>query len=349
MVIISINRSIRMTAQSTHLKVKIYSDELPNIPWEEKPAGHHDVFWRSERNPIIPRDLLPTSNSIFNSAVVPFRGEFAGVFRCDNRSRYMQIHTGLSKNGIDWHIDEDRIQFKSAVAGKDPFPFLYGYDPRVCWLEDRYYVTWCNGFHMYPTIGVGYTYDFKDFYQLENAFLPFNRNGVLFPRKINDKYVMLSRPSDNGHTPFGDIFCSQSPDMIHWGHHRYVMGTLPYSWQSTKVGAGPVPIETSEGWLLFYHGVLTSCNGFVYSMGVALLDLDEPWKVLYRGEDYLLSPQRLYECVGDVPNVVFPCASLVDSKTGRLAIYYGGADTVTCLAFAYVDDVIDYVKHNSVL
>jgi beta-1,4-mannooligosaccharide/beta-1,4-mannosyl-N-acetylglucosamine phosphorylase len=157
---------------------------------------------------------------------------------------------------------------------------------------------------------------------------------------------MLNRPSDNGHTPFGDIFYSESPDMTHWGCHRFVMGATQ-GWQSTKIGAGPTPIETSEGWLLIYHGVLTSCNGFVYSMGAALLDIDQPWKVIYRTEPYLLSPQMLYECVGDVPNVAFPCAALADAVTGRLAIYYGGADTVTCLAFAYVNELIDFTKHNS--
>ena len=93
--------------------------------------------------------------------------------------------------------------------------------------------------------------------------------------------------------------------------------------------------------------MLTSCNGFVYSFGAALLDLDQPWKVAYRTEPYLMSPQMLYECVGDVPNVVFPCASLVDAPTGRIAIYYGAADTVTGLAFCYIDEVIDFVKHNS--
>ena len=186
----------------------------------------------------------------------------------------------------------------------------------------------------------------KEFYQLENAFLPFNRNGVLFPRKINGKYYMLSRPSDNGHTPFGDIFLSESPDLIYWGKHRYVMGTTG-GWQSTKIGAGPVPIETSEGWLLIYHGVLTSCNGFVYSIGAALLDIDEPWKVRYRTKPYILSPQTYYECVGDVPNVVFPCATLHDSATGRIAIYYGGADTVVALAFAHVDELVEFTINNS--
>ena len=126
------------------------------------------------------------------------------------------------------------------------------------------------------------------------------------------------------------------------------MGTKG-GWQSTKIGAGPTPIETKEGWLLFYHGVLTSCNGFVYSFGAALLDLDQPWKVMHRTASYLLSPQTLYECVGDVPNVAFPCAALTDAATGRIAIYYGCADTVTGLAFCQVDEVIDFVKSNSAL
>ena len=159
--------------------------------------------------------------------------------------------------------------------------FIEAYDPRVVEIEGRYLVTWCNNYHGY-TIGMGYTEDFKRFYQMENSFLPFNRNGVLFPRKIKGDYVMLSRPSDTGHTPFGDIFLSHSPDLVHWGRHRHVMAPKRdrANWQCTKIGAGPVPIETTEGWLLIYHGVLTSCNGFVYHMGAALLDLDQPWKVL---------------------------------------------------------------------
>ncbi len=324
----------------------ILGPALPNIPWEERRAGCGDVLWRSERNPIIPRDLIPSSNSIFNSAVVTYKDGFAGVFRCDSRTRQMQLHSGKSADGVRWTLQNERIRFipdNPMVAEINEF--VYAYDPRVCWLDDRYYVTWCNGYHG-PTIGVGYTHDFETFYQLENAYLPYNRNGVLFPRQIGGKYAMLSRPSDTGHTPFGDIFYSESPDMAHWGRHRFVMKPAS-GWQSTKVGAGPIPIETTEGWLLIYHGVLTSCNGYVYSMGAALLDIDRPWQVMYRTEPYLLSPQRLYEQVGDTPNVAFPCAALADAPTGRIAVYYGGADTVTCLAFGYVDELIDFVKHNS--
>jgi len=316
---------------------------LPKIPWEDRPPGCSDVVWRYSRNPIITRDAVPGANSIFNSAVVPFNGAFAGVFRCDTTARDMQIHAGFSDDGIRWRIEPQRIQF--VCDDPEIGQFVYGYDPRVCWIEDRYWVTWCNGYYG-PTIGVAYTYDFRTFYQLENAFLPYNRNGVLFPRRINGKYAMLSRPSDRGHTPFGDIFYSESPDMIHWGHHRFVMAPVG-GWQSTKVGAGPTPIETPEGWLLIYHGVLTSCNGFVYSFGAALLDLEKPWKVIYRTRPYLLNPREYYECVGDVPNVVFPCAALVDPPTGRMAIYYGGADTVTCLAFAYLHEVVEFVRGHS--
>lgn len=161
---------------------------------------------------------------------------------------------------------------------------------------------------------------------------------------------MVSRPSDTGHTPFGDIFYSQSPDLEFWGRHRHVMSTIKgdtSAWQSMKIGAGPVPIETTEGWLMFYHGVLNSCNGYVYSFGAAVLDLEQPWIVKYRTKPYLLSPQKLYECVGDVPNVTFPCAALTDAKTGKIAIYYGCADTVTGLAFAQVDELISYIKENS--
>jgi beta-1,4-mannooligosaccharide/beta-1,4-mannosyl-N-acetylglucosamine phosphorylase len=99
--------------------------------------------------------------------------------------------------------------------------------------------------------------------------------------------------------------------MAYWGRHRHVMSPGKSWWEGTKIGAGPSPIETSEGWLLFYHGVMSTCNGFLYSMGAALLDLDEP--------------EAPYETAGTVPNVIFPMASLCDGATGRIAVYYGTA------------------------
>jgi beta-1,4-mannooligosaccharide/beta-1,4-mannosyl-N-acetylglucosamine phosphorylase len=202
------------------MTLRVEDAALPNIPWHDRPLESSEIIWRYPANPVISRSPFPTANSVFNSAVVPFQGKFAGVFRCDDTARQMQLHVGWSMDGIDWDIDSERLKF----IGADPeiAAFKYAYDPRVCWIEDRYYITWCNGYHG-PTIGMGYTFDFKTFHQMENAYLPFNRNGVLFPRRINGKYVMLSRPSDSGHTPFGDIFLSQSPDMVYWGEHRHVM------------------------------------------------------------------------------------------------------------------------------
>ncbi len=320
---------------------KIIGSPLPNIPWQDKPDGCKTPVWRYSGNPVIPRDAIPCSNSVFNSAVVPFGGAFAGVFRCDDKAVNMDIFAGFSEDGIHWNIESDPIVFEgdAVVTRKE-----YRYDPRVCLLDGKYYVTWCNGFHG-PTIGMGWTEDFKTFHQLENAFLPYNRNGVLFPRKIGGMYMMLSRPSDTGHTPFGDIFISQSPDLCFWGKHRYVFGTAG-GWQSKKVGPAPCPIETDEGWLMIYHGVINTCNGFVYRAGCALLDIDEPWKVIARTSWYILGPEELYELTGDVPNVTFPCAALTDAATGRIAIYYGCADTVTGLAFTTVDELLTFLKEH---
>ena len=327
----------------------ISGNSLPNIPWEDRPANCNNPLWRYSANPIIQRDLLPDSNSIFNSAVVPFGKGFAGVFRCDDKNRRMTLHAGFSDDGVNWKINEEQLHFD--CNDDEIGEWVYGYDPRVCFIDDRYYVTWCNGYHG-PTIGVAWTTDFNTFHQMENAFLPYNRNGVMFPRKISGKYAMLSRPSDTGHTAFGDIFYSDSPDMEYWGHHRHVMSPAAFevsAWQCMKIGAGPVPIETSEGWLMFYHGVLRSCNGYVYSFGSALLDIDEPWKVICRSGQYLISPQKEYECVGDVPNVCFPCAELHDPITGKVAIYYGCADTVTGLAFGYIQEIIEFTRQTNIL
>lgn len=159
---------------------------------------------------------------------------------------------------------------------------------------------------------------------------------------------MLSRPSDSGHTPFGDIYVSYSPDMVFWGKHRLVMRPTPFevsAWQCLKIGAGPAPIRTEEGWLLFYHGVIGTCNGYRYSMGAALLDLEDPSKVLYRSQPYLLAPAEIYELTGDVPGVVFPCATLTDGE--RITIYYGAADTHVCTAYGKISEIIKYVKENS--
>jgi len=325
--------------------VKLYCDALPGIPWQDRPAGCTTPLWRYTENPIIRRNPLPGVARIFNSAVVAYGEGYIGVFRGEQTNGIPYIYLGRSGDGLHWQFEREKIRFVD--AGGNPFMPQYAYDPRLVKVEDTYYIIWCQDFYG-ASIGIAKTADFKTFTRIENPFLPFNRNAVLFPRRIGGMYTLLSRPSDSGHTPFGDIFLSQSPDMEFWGRHRHVMGKSGHWWENLKIGGGAAPIETSEGWLLFYHGVTGTCNGYVYSIGGAILDREEPSKVLYRCGTYLLTPEEDYEERGFVPNVCFPCATLQDAATGRIAIYYGCADSYVGMAFTTADEVVGYIKANSV-
>jgi len=329
--------------KSVEVKPRIRST---NIPWQERPAGSDAIVWRHRENPIIPAAPAPGIQGVYNSAVVRFGDGFAGIFRLEQTDRFPRLHVGWSEDALDWHFESEPISFVNWIDG----PSHYAYDPRVTAIDGDYIIQWCGG-HNGPTISLARTSDFHSFERLENAFLPFNRNGVLLPRRIEGSYYLLSRPSDDGHTPFGDIYVSASPDLVHWGRHRLVMrkggGQAGQWWQRTKVGAGPVPIETPDGWLMIYHGVLDTCNGFVYSMGAAILDLNEPWRVLYRTNRHILTPEAPYETVGFVPNVVFPVAVLHDETAGRMAIFYGAADTCTALAYANLPELIEFIKSHS--
>ena len=320
--------------------VQLLCGNLPNIPWQEKPAGQTLPLWRYTGNPIIQRNPLPGVARIFNSAVMPYEGAFIGVFRGEQTNGIPFIYLGHSKDAIHWEFDKEKIPFVDENG--EPFMPPYAYDPRLVKIEDTYYIIWCQDAYG-AAIGMAKTTDFKTFTRIENPFLPFNRNAVVFPRKINGMYKLLSRPSDSGHTPFGDIYVSESSDMEYWGHHRHVMGKSGNWWENVKIGGGAAPIETDLGWLLFYHGVTGTCNGLVYSIGGAILDRDEPSKVLHRCNTFLLTPEEWYEERGFVPNVCFPCATLQDAATGRIAVYYGAADSYVGLAFTTADEVVDYI------
>ena len=327
-------------------KYRMIAPKLPNIPWQDKDPNklYNSPLWRYTDNPIIGRNPLPGVARIFNSAVMPYEGRFVGVFRGEQTNGVPYIYLGWSADAIHWDFEPQKIPFVDE-EGK-PFMPIYAYDPRLVKVEDTYYIIWCQDFYG-AAIGVAKTQDFKTFVRIENPFLPFNRNAVLFPRKVHGNFMMLSRPSDSGHTPFGDIFVSESPDMVFWGKHRHVMSRGNNWWEGLKIGGGAAPIETSEGWLLFYRGVTQTCNGYVYSIGGAILDIDNPSIVKYRCQNHLLTPEELFETSGFVDNVCFPCATLHDPDTGRIAVYYGAADTCVGLAFGVLDEIIDYIKENS--
>ena len=152
----------------------ISTKDKVSFPWQDKPISSLDVMWRFCENPIIDRYAIPSSNSIFNSAVVPFKDGFAGVFRCDNKAVQMNIFAGFSENGIDWNINHEPI--KMLAGNTEMIASDYKYDPRVVFIEDRYWITWCNGYYG-PTIGIGYTFDFKEFFPVSytHLTLPTNR------------------------------------------------------------------------------------------------------------------------------------------------------------------------------
>lgn len=327
--------------------VKMIGPVVKNVPWQDKPEGLKGApIWRYNQNPIIKRNPVEGVARIFNSAVIPYKDEFIGVFRAEQVNGIPHIYLGRSKDAINWNFEKEKIKFVNE-AGEEFMP-IYAYDPRLVEVEGVYYLMWCQDFYG-ASIGMAKTTDFETFTRIDNPFLPYNRNAVLFPRKINGNFALLSRPSDSGHTPFGDIFISESPDLVYWGKHRHVMGKGKEWWQSVKIGGGAAPIETSEGWLLFYHGVTGTCNGLVYSIGGAILDIDNPSIVKYRCENFLLTPEEWYEERGFVANVCFPCATIHDSETGKIALYYGAADSYVALAFTKLDEIVDYIKANSSL
>ena len=306
-----------------------------------KSENPEDYIWRFKNNPITKLEETDYWH-IFNSAFIFKDGIYHAIFRVEDKGGCPILITGESKDGINFKYGKP-IDFHYKDGRK--FEFLYAYDPRFIEVEGRYFVVFCadvNG----PCIYIAETKDFKNYTMLPSGFLPFNRNGVLFPEKIKGEYLMLSRPCSFSNTSSGDIYLSYSKDLVYWGNHKFLMkhfDTGRNFWERIKIGAGPAPIKTKEGWLLIYHGVQATCNGWTYSFSVALLDLKDPSKVLYKAKRYLLTPEEDYERVGFTNNVVFPTASLVDEE-GHVTIYYGCADTHVGIAFTTIEKLLKFVK-----
>ena len=137
------------------------------------------------------------------------------------------------------------------------------------------------------------------------------------------------------------MWLSYSPDMRHWGDHKLLLEARDGAWwDAGKIGLGPPPLETAEGWLVMYHGVRETSDGPIYRMGLALFDLEDPGILLHRTDEWIFGPETAYEITGDVGRVVFPCGWVHDPVTDRLSLYYGGADTVIGLATASLADVL---------
>jgi predicted GH43/DUF377 family glycosyl hydrolase len=153
-------------------------------------------------------------------------------------------------------------------------------------------------------------------------------------------YVRFERPNLTclGHP---GIWISYSPDLIHWGNQQLIMTADPNDiWQDYKIGPGAHPIKTSKGWLSIYHATTETMAGQIYRLGVSLHDLSDPRKIIGRSHRFILAPEMKYERVGYVGNVVFTCGAIPEPD-GTIKIYYGGADTVMCVATGKIDDLIE--------
>jgi predicted GH43/DUF377 family glycosyl hydrolase len=165
-----------------------------------------------------------------------------------------------------------------------------------------------------------------------------HRNVVLFPMKFGDRYARLDRP--HSHISKWSMWISYSPDLVHWGESRMLIAPAAYHWDEMKIGPGAPPVLTDRGWLEIYHGVFETMAGAVYRLGVALLDRDDPSRVVGVGDEWILQPEDPWELTGYVPNVVFSCGA-VPEPDGTVKLYWGGADTVMCVGVVRIADLVD--------
>jgi beta-1,4-mannooligosaccharide/beta-1,4-mannosyl-N-acetylglucosamine phosphorylase len=194
-----------------------------------------------------------------------------------------------------------------------------------------------------PGISMIATRDFLDFKRLGQQLMPPNKNASLFPETFKGYFALINRPIFGGRA---DIWVSFSMDLNFWGRDRVLIPARGRAWDSDRVGLGPPPIKTPDGWLIIYHRARNTASGSIYRVGLALLDL-ETLELIYRSRDWVLGPKESYERVGDVDDVVFPCGAVVDKKTNELLAYYGAADSVVALAIADLDDILTYLKEYS--
>ncbi len=210
-------------------------------------------------------------------------------------------------------------------------------DPRVTQIDNTFYMTytalssraWSGKGNR---VALASTTDFRSF-ERHGIILPDmeNKDVVIFPEKVSGKYVMY-------HRTMPDIWIGYSDNLKEWTGHKIVMRPREGLWDCTKIGAGPPPIKTEHGWLLFYHGV---DEKRVYRLGVALFDLNDPSRLIARQEEPILEPEEPWELEGDVPTVVFNCGAI--EKNGMYYVYYGGADTVIGVATVSKEEALDFV------
>ncbi len=308
-------------------------------------AKYPELFRRADENPILTADDWPyAANSVFNPAAVEYKGETLLLVRVEDRSGMSHLCKAVSEDGVTgWQIDPKPV-LESDPARREE---LWGLeDPRITWLPElkRYGVCYTAYSGCGPIVSLALTKDFETYERLGMVMPPEDKDAALFPRRIGGKWYMLHRPTEPEQS--SHIWISASPDLQYWGGHTISIEARAGAWwDAHKVGLSPPPLETPEGWVVLYHGVRQTASGAIYRQGLALLDLEDPTRLLRRSPNWLFGPREAYEREGDVDDVVFPCGWILDKDTGDIRVYYGGADSCVCLARAKLSELLDYLRH----
>jgi beta-1,4-mannooligosaccharide/beta-1,4-mannosyl-N-acetylglucosamine phosphorylase len=311
------------------------------------------VIRRCPSNPVLSAKDIPYKAAlIFNAGVAKFSGKYVMVFRNDYGSLEEQrlegtnIGLAFSDDGVQW-----RVQPKPCFALADK-EILRAYDPRLTVLDGRCYMCFAVDTRHGLRGGIAVTEDF-DRFDILSLSTPDNRNMVLFPEKIGGMFVRLERPFPvygRGMKERFDIWISDSPDLKYWGNSDLLLAVEDVPYANTKIGPAAPPVKTPKGWLTTFHAVDTDPsrgkNGWEaawkkrYTAGIMLLDLRNPKKIIGLCKEPLIAPEASYETDGGFRNnVIFPGGMILEDS-GEVKIYYGAADTVTCLASAHVDDLL---------
>jgi beta-1,2-mannobiose phosphorylase / 1,2-beta-oligomannan phosphorylase len=300
------------------------------------------LFTRHRGNPLLTPERWPYSiNTVMNAAATRVGDETVLLCRVEDRRGFSHLTCARSPDGAsNWVVDDHPALAYDGAHAEEEWGLE---DPRVTFVEElgRWIVTYTAFGREGPGVSLAQTEDFKTFERLGMVMSPEDKNAALLPRRIAGDWVLFHRPTS---AQGADVWMSRSSDLKSWHSPERVLGRRQGGWwDSARVGMGPPPLETEHGWLVVYHGVRQTVAGGLYRAGLALLDLEEPARVLRRSEEWVLGPNADYEVSGDVPNVVFPCGLVHDAESDTLFLYYGAADTRIGLATANCSDVIDYL------
>lgn len=304
----------------------------------------YELFERYSGNPILSVEQWPyKANSVFNAAAAEVDGKTLLLARVEDYRGISHLTAARSDNGIDgWQID---AQPTLAPKPQEHPEEVWGIeDPRITWLEEMN--KWAVCYTAYskggPLVSLATTEDFKNFERLGPVMPPEDKDAALFPVKFNGLWAMLHRPVPKSMILGAHIWISFSPNLKHWGQHQEIIQAREGGWwDANKIGLCAPPMQTEEGWLILYHGVRTTASGSIYRLGLALLDLQDPTKVIRRTDEWIFGPKAHYEREGDVDDVVFPCGWV--KKKEKIFIYYGAADSRICLATADFHKLIDLI------